>query len=128
MDIEHELGRDAVIQTGSEMANIEGIIIPVPSLYVKPNSGNHYFVELTDGQHLFIAKKRIRKYIDNYEADEWEWEKYPDVRIVRKSKVDRNKLVDYVEEKMDDNYLDDDDFSFIIKQNPIRRRPKLIVA
>lgn len=122
LDVEQELGEEAVIRTGAEMLGTEGIIKPLPSLYVKPTNGNHYFIELTDSQHLFIAKKRIRKYIENYESYEWEWDEYPDVRIVRKSKADRAKLEAYAEEKMDDNYLDDDDFRFIVQQSSVKDR------
>ncbi len=106
------VGTGVVIMTGPEISTIEGMIKPLPSLYVKPKNGNHYFIELTDGQHLFIAKKRIRKYIDHYESDDWEWDKYPDVHIIRKSKADCRKLKEYVDEKMEESYLDEDDLSF----------------
>ncbi len=127
LDIDDELGGKATIQTGSEMAGQEGVIKPYPSLYVQPTEGRHYFVELADGQHLFLVKKRIRKYIEHYESDEWEWDEYPNVRIVRKSKADQTKLIDYIEEKMDDTYLDEDDFSIEAKRFPIIRHPKLVV-
>ncbi len=110
--LQGKYGAKAAIMTGAEMQSMEGIIKPLPSLYIKPAGKKHFFVELTDGQHLFIVKKRIRKYIDNHEAGEWDWEHYPDVHIVRSSKADRHKLEAYVEEKMDDAYLDNDDFSF----------------
>ncbi len=84
---------------------------PLPSLYVNPRGQKHYFVELTEGQHLFIVKKRIRKYIDHYESDDWEWGQYPDVHIIRKSKAECRKLQEYAEEKFDDAYLDEDDFT-----------------
>ncbi len=61
-----------------------------------------------------IVSERIRKYIENYENNEWEWDKYPDVYIVRKSVGDRRRLIEYVEKQMDDNYLGEDDFSFYI--------------
>lgn len=110
--VQEKYGEKAKILTGPEMHSIEGIIKPLPSLYVKPQHKKHFFIELTDGQHLFIVKKRIRKYIENYEADEWEWDEYPDVYILRNSKADRAKLEAYLEEKMDDNYLDEEDFKF----------------
>ena len=91
-ELKARLGDDAAIRTAPEQYNIEGIIKPLPGLLVEPKSGKHFFVELTDGQHLFIIKKRIRKYIANYEADEWEWEEYPDVYIVRSSTSDRSRL------------------------------------
>jgi len=56
-----------------------------------------------------LVKKRIRKYIEHYESNEWGWDDYPGVHIVRKSKADQQKLKDYIEEKMDDNYLDEED-------------------
>lgn len=108
-------GDDAVIMTGPEMSDIEGIIKPLPSLFVKPKQQKHYFIELTDGQHLFIVKKRIRKYIDHYESDDWEWGQYPDVHVVRSSKSGLRKLKEYADEKMEDAYLDEDDFSFVFR-------------
>jgi len=115
LDIKQKLGDSAEIKTGTEMAGIEGMIKPVPSLFIKPKKGKSYFAELTDSQHLFIVKKRIRKYIDHYESADWEFEQYPDVHIYRTSKADQRKLKEYIEEKMDDAYLDDEDFNFIIK-------------
>lgn len=108
------LGDRAQIKTGLEMYGMEGIIKPLPGLLVEPNAGKHFFVELTDGEHLFLAKKRIRKYIENYEADDWEWDKYSDVYIVRDSAADRAKLRNYVEDRMDEGYLDESDFSFYV--------------
>lgn len=102
----------STIMTALDMYGVEGIIKPLPGLFVEPKKGKQFFVELADGQHLFLAKKRIRKYIQNYEDNEWEWDTYPDVYIVRSSATDRSRLRKYVEEQMDDNYLDADDFSF----------------
>ena len=64
-----------------------------------------------DDQHLFIAKKRIRQYIQHYEDNEWEWDDYPSVRIVRRSKANVRNLNKYIEEKMDNMFLDEEDFS-----------------
>lgn len=61
---------------------------------------------------FFLVKKRIRKYIEHYESDEWTWDTYPTVRIVRRLKGEREKLKAYVQEKMDDNYLDETDIVF----------------
>jgi hypothetical protein len=110
----HELfGENAHIKTSLELHDEEGIIKPLPGLLVEPKSGKPFFVELTDNQHLFLAKKRIRKYIDNYDDGDWEWEQYPDVYIVRTSSpADRTRLRKYIETRMDDAYLDDDDFTF----------------
>ena len=110
--LEARLGIGLRIMTALETYDIEGIIKPLPGLLIEPKSGKHFFVELTDGQHLFLVKKRIRKYIENYESNEWEWDAYPDVYIVQSSATDRTRLRKYVEEQMDDNYLDADDFSF----------------
>lgn len=63
-----------------------------------------------DDQHLFIAKKRVRQYIQHYEDDEWEWDTYPDALIIRRSKADVRNLNKYIEEKMEEMYLDEDDF------------------
>lgn len=111
----HELlGKNAEIKTALELYGTEGIIKPLPGLLVKPETGKHFFVELTDGEHLFLAKKRIRKYIENYDANDWEWEMYPDVYFVRASAADRTNLRKYAEARMEDGYLDEDDFSFHI--------------
>lgn len=108
------LGESAQIKTGLELHGTEGIIKPLPCLLVEPKSGKHFFVELTDGEHLFLAKKRIRKYIENYEQNFWEWEKFPDVYFVQSSAADRSRLRKYAATRMEDGYLDQDDFSFHI--------------
>ncbi|MFI5240597.1 MAG: hypothetical protein ACHQUB_02725 [Candidatus Saccharimonadia bacterium] len=111
-ELRASLGSNAKILTGLDTYGIEGIIKPLPGLLVQPKSGKHFFVELADGQHLFLIRKRIRKYIQNYEDGDWEWDHYPIVYIVRSSASDRTRLRKYVEEQMDDNYLDADDFTF----------------
>jgi hypothetical protein len=121
--LQARLGENATIMTALEMYGTEGIIKPLPGILVSPKSDRHFFVELTDGQHLFLAKKRIRKYIDNYESNEWEWDTYPNVYIVRSSPADRSRLKKYVEEQMDDNYLDADDFSFYIVSKAEQIKP-----
>lgn len=113
-ELKARYGDEITIITGLEQYGTEGVIKPLPGLLVEPKEGKHFFVELTDDQHLFIVKKRIRKYIENYEANEWEWEVYPDVYIVRSSTSDRARLRKYVEQQMEDTYLDEDDFSFHI--------------
>ncbi len=108
-----QLGDSADIETTLELYGTEGIIKPIPGLLVTPKRGNHYFVELTDNQHLFLIRKRIRKYIQNYDNHEWEWEEYPDVYIVRTSTAnDRTRLRKYASQKMEEAYLDDEDFTF----------------
>ena len=113
-ELKARYGDEITIMTGLEQHGTEGIIKPLPGLLVEPKSAKHCFVELTDGQHLFIVKKRIRKYIENFEAEEWEWEEYPDVYIVRSSTSDRARLRKYVEQQLDDGNLYEDDFSFHI--------------
>lgn len=110
LELKQKLSSRAVIRVATDMNGIEGVIKPLPGLYVRVSPKKHYIVELTDGQHLFLVKKRIRKYIENYETYDWVWETYPTVYIVRKSKADRTRLNKYIEEKMDNNYLDDGDF------------------
>lgn len=106
-------GDKAEILTALEMSKVEEIIKPLPSLLVRIASGKQLLVELTDGQHLFIAKKRIRKYIADYDKNDWEWEEYPDVYLVRtSSSADRSALRRYAAEHMEESYLDEDDFSF----------------
>lgn len=114
MDLKRNISNKGLVQTGTDISGHEGMMRPLPSLYVNPKDNKHYFVELTDHQHLFIVRKRIRKYIQNYENNEWDWDTYPDVYIVRESVADRRRLLEYAEEQMDDNYLDEDDFSFHI--------------
>lgn len=111
LDIKQKLGDSAEIKTGTEMAGIEGMIKPVPSLFIKPKKGKSYFAELTDSQHLFIAKKRIRQYIQHHEDNEWEWDEYPSVLLVRRSKANVKNLNAYIEEKMEEMYLDQCDFT-----------------
>ncbi|MFZ2545164.1 MAG: hypothetical protein WAW80_04255 [Candidatus Saccharimonadales bacterium] len=126
LDVKQVLGDDTVVQTATELAETEGVIKPCPALYVQCSDSTNFFVELTDEQHLFLVKKRIRKYIENYESDDWEWDTYPNVRIVRRLKADRNKLKAYIEEKMDDNYLDESDFSFEVVSRVVINLPEPI--
>ncbi len=116
--LQEHLGNSVSIETALELYGTEGIIKPLPGLLVTPEGGNHYFVELADNQHLFLVRKRIRNYIQNYDNQEWEWENYPDVYIVRTSSAsDRTRLRKYVAEKMDEAYLDDNDFKFLVVNN-----------
>lgn len=111
-NLTHLFGKDATIHVPFDLRGSQDVIRPLPSLFVELKSGKRCFVELTDGQHLFIAKKRVRQYITHYDSNDWEWENYPDVYFLRASAADRSKLRAYITEKMEDGYLDDDDFSF----------------
>lgn len=112
IDLRQRLGDKVKISVADDIQGVDGIIKPLPGLLVEKSSGKSMFIDLADGQHLFLVKKRIRKYIDHYESDDWEWDNYPDVYIIRSSSQDRSQLKRYIEEQMDDNYLDEDDFSF----------------
>ena len=107
-------GDKIAIDTGLELHGIECVIKPLPGLLVRLNTGKNFFVEVADGQHLFFIRKRIRKYIENYESNEWEWGTYPDVYFIRSSPSDRTRLRKFIEQQMEDNYLDDSDFTFRI--------------
>ncbi len=113
-DLMARFGDKIAIDTGLELHGTEGVIKPVPGLLVRPTVGKNFFVELADNQHLFFIRKRIRKYIDNYESNEWEWDTYPDVYFIRSSPSDRTRLRKFIEQQMEDNYLDDSDFTFRI--------------
>ena len=113
-DLMARFGDKIAIDTGLELHGTEGVIKPLPGLLVRPNTGKNFFVEVADGQHLFFIRKRIRKYIENYESNEWEWDAYPNVYFIRSSASDRTRLRKFVYQLMEDNYLDDDDFTFHI--------------
>lgn len=113
-DFKGRFGDKIAIDTALELHGTEGIIKPLPGLLVTPKRGKQFFVEIADNQHLFFIRKRIRKYIENYESNEWEWDTYPDVYFIRSSASDRTRLRKFIEQLMDDNYLDDDDFTFNI--------------
>ena len=113
-DLIARFGDKIAIDTSLELHDAEGIIKPLPGLLVRPNTGKNFFVEVADGQHLFFIRKRIRKYIENYESNEWEWDTYPNVYFIRSSASDRTRLRKFVYQQMEDNYLDDDDFTFHI--------------
>jgi hypothetical protein len=113
-DLIARFGDKIVIDTGLELHGTEGVIKPLPGLLVRPNTGKNFFVEVVDGQHLFFIRKRIRKYIENYESNEWESDTYPNVYFIRSSASDRTRLRKFVYQQMEDNYLDDDDFMFHI--------------
>lgn len=113
-DLRERFGSKVAIDTGLELHGTEGIIKPLPGLLVTPVKGRRFFAEVADGQHLFFIRKRIRKYIENYESNEWEWDTYPNVFFIRSSASDRTRLRKFVYQLMEDNYLDDDDFTFHI--------------
>lgn len=113
-DLRERFGDEVDIDTAIELHGTEGIIKPLPGLFVRPVSGKPFFVEVADDQHLFFIRKRIRKYIENYESNEWEWDAYPDVYFIRSSASDRTRLRKFINQTMEDNYLDDDDFTFHI--------------
>lgn len=126
LDVREALGDEAVIQTATELAETEGVLKPYPALYVH-SKNEHFLVEITGDQHLFLVKKRIRKYIEHYESNDWEWDTYPNVRIVRRLKGDRKKLEAYIEEKMDDSYLDETDFTFEVVPRVVTLYPEPLV-
>jgi hypothetical protein len=113
-DLIARFGDKIAIDTALQLHGTEGIIKPLPGLLVTPKRGKQFFVEIADNQHLFFIRKRIRKYIENYESNDWEWDTYPDVYFIRSSASDRTRLRKFIEQLMDDNYLDDDDFTFNI--------------
>lgn len=113
-DLKGRFGDKIAIDTALELHSTEGVIKPLPGLLVRPDTGKNFFVEVADGQHLFFVRKRIRKYIENYESNEWEWDAYPNVCFIRSSASDRTRLRKFVYQLMEDNYLDDDDFTFHI--------------
>ncbi len=116
-DLVDRFGDKIAIDTALELHGTEGVIKPLPGLLVRSNTGKNFFVEVTDGQHLFFIRKRIRKYIENYESNEWEWDTYPDVYFIRSSASDRTRLRKFVDQQLEDNYLDDSDFTFRIVFN-----------
>jgi hypothetical protein len=111
-DLVDRFGDKIAIDTALDLRAVEGVIKPLPGLLVAPKGGKHFFVEVADGQHLFFIRKRIRKYIENYESNEWEWDVYPDVYIIRSSASDRTRLRKFIFALMEDTYLDDTDFTF----------------
>jgi hypothetical protein len=111
-DLVARFGDKITMDTALELHGTEGIIKPLPGLLVTPKRGKQFFVEVADSQHLFFIRKRIRKYIENYEANEWGWEVYPDVCIIRSSASDRTRLRKFIYALMEDTYLDDTDFTF----------------
>lgn len=106
-------GQDVQILTTTELYGDDSILRPLPGLLVE-RAGRQFFVEVTDGQHLFIVRKRIRRYIKHYEEGNWEGERYPDIYFIRPKASDRTRLRKYIEEQMDNAYLDEDDFSIYV--------------
>ncbi len=112
-DAREHFGDKTVIDTALELHDVEGIIKPLPGLLVRPHKGKPFFIEVADNQHLFFIRKRVRKYIENYDSDDWEWDVYPDVYFVRSSSAsDRTRLRKFIELQMEDSYLDETDFTF----------------
>ena len=121
MDIFFSVDDGLDISTATSMKGQEpdNYLRPYPSLEIyNKDTDYHCLIEiLPDDQHLFIAKKRIRKYIEHYDNHNWEWDKYPDIYLVRQSVSDRKRLEAYIAEKMEDAYLDEDDFRiYVVKQ------------
>lgn len=113
-DLRTRFGDKIAIDTSLDLHGAEGIIKPLPGLLVRPQTGKNIFIEVADNQHLFFIRKRIRKYIDNYESNEWEWDTYPDIYFMRSSASDRTRLRKFINQLMEDSYLDDSDFAFRI--------------
>ena len=112
-DARSRFGDKVTIDTAMELRGIEGIIRPLPGLLVTPHKGKPFFLETADNQHLFFIRKRVRKYIENYDAGEWEWDAYPDVYFIRTSSAsDRSRLRRFIEQQVEDSYLDETDFMF----------------
>ncbi|HTE22138.1 MAG TPA: replication-relaxation family protein [Candidatus Limnocylindria bacterium] len=110
LDIKDTASDELVALTATEMGTLKGFIWPYPGLYVQNRTtGKQSFIELTDGQHLFLAKKRIRRYIQHYESDNWEGDKYPEVVIVRSRESERKQLDWYIKQQLEDKYLDESD-------------------
>lgn len=117
-DLRDVFGDKITIDTTLELRGAEGIIKPLPGLLVVPINGRPFFVEVSDGQHLFFTRKRIRKYIENYESNEWGWDEYPNVYFIRASSAsDRTRLRKFINQQMEDSYLDDTDFTIQIIGN-----------
>lgn len=113
LDLKDSTPDELVIFTATEMTTFRGFLRPLPNLFVQNKTSGHiYFIELTDGQHLFLVKKRIRKYIDHYQSDVWTGADYPQVVFVRALLSDRRRLKLYAENQMEDKYLDEDEISF----------------
>lgn len=100
------------VYTATEMAVHEDAeyIRPLPSLLThNTKTRTSCFIDIfPDDQHLFIVKKRIRKYIEHFENGDWEGDAYPDIYLVRRSASDRKKLEEYVETKMEEGWVDED--------------------
>lgn len=105
------LGVGTSIFTATELYDIEDVIRPLPGLFVQPAAGNHFFVEVTDGQPLFMVRKRIKKYIQNHEDHDWDWKIYPDIYFIRSKASDRTRLRRFVTEQMDNRFLKQSDLA-----------------
>lgn len=113
-ELQDQVTKEVDILTATNMTQFErdNYLKPYPSLELHHTTNDsHILVDIIPkDQHLFIAKKRIRKYIEHYDGGDWEWDTYPDVYIVRKSPAEVKQLNKYIEEKMEEAYLDDSDF------------------
>lgn len=125
LELRDALGKQAAIRTATQLAGSDDVLRPVPALYVREPK-THYFVELPGNQQLFLVKKRIRKYIEHYESNDWQWDTYPNVRIMRRSKADRKNLTAYIQEKMDDSYLDERDFTIDVVPDVVTARSEML--
>lgn len=105
------------IYTKQEVRGVDGFIYdPYPDLYLQPSSknGKEYFLDDMTATQLFIVKKRIKKYIEHYESDDWDGDIYPTVLLVLNTPAQEKQMLKYIENQMDNNYLETTDISFMV--------------
>lgn len=79
---------------------------PSPDLIGMPdNVGRYTFIEAVHDEHLFIAKKKFRNYLDFFE-DNWYLEERADVMFILSKKSEENNLLRYIKTRLEDAYID----------------------
>lgn len=104
------------IATKQEVRGVEGFIEPCPDLYLMPKSKakKEYCLDDMSSTQLFITKKRIKKYIEHYESDDWDGDTYPTVLLVLNSPGQEQTILKFIENQMDANCLDETDMNFMV--------------
>jgi hypothetical protein len=102
------------ILTRAEMAGFDYFPQNMPDLSlhrIKPSKTkpNDYLIDIYEDPRAFIIQKRVDQYIEHFEDGAWGDDDYPMILLVCPNKRLEAKLDKYIEDKFDDNYLDDMD-------------------
>ena len=102
------------ILTKAELADYDYFPDQLPDLYLRrlnpqEDKPSYYMIDSYEDPRSFIIQKRVDQYIIHFEDGDWRDDDYPTVLLVCPNKRLEAKLDNYIEDKFDDNYLDETD-------------------